>query len=75
MVTSPETVHCAVCNSANVDRLQAEIAARFSGWKNLDKPAVYLCLEILACLDCSVTQFVIPKKELSEFQKRKAAQR
>lgn len=51
----------------------AEIAVHFSGLENLDKPHVYISPELVVCLDCGISQFMVPEAELRLLAKRYAA--
>ena len=64
---------CASCGSENVGKFGVEIAIHFSGLKNLDKPHVYVCAELVVCSDCGIAQFAIPEAELRLLTERDAA--
>jgi hypothetical protein len=51
-----------------------EIAIHFSGFKNVDKPHVYVSTELVVCLDCGITQFVVPTAELRLLESGNAAE-
>ena len=36
----------------------------FPGLKNLDKPTVFVFPQLVVCMDCGFTQFVVPETEL-----------
>ena len=64
---------CRSCGSANQTEFGAEINIHFSGWKNLDKPAVLVFPKLVVCLDCGLTQFTLPETELSLLREAAAA--
>jgi hypothetical protein len=64
---------CKSCGSENMGKFGAEIAIHFSGFKNIDKPHVYVSAEIFVCLDCGIAQFAVPRAELRLLQSGKAA--
>ena len=47
-----------------------EIAVHFKGLKNMDEPTVLLFRELVVCLNCGVTEFVVPERELRLLAKR-----
>jgi hypothetical protein len=55
---------CKSCESLNQRNLNGEIAIHFTGLKGLDKPIVWVFPKLLVCLDCGITKFAIPEKEL-----------
>jgi len=55
---------CKSCQSAHQSKVNGEIALHFPGLKNLDKPIVWVFPELVVCLDCGFTEFVIPASEL-----------
>jgi hypothetical protein len=57
---------CQLCRSSNETKLDAEMVIHFSGFKNLDKPGVWVFSKLLICLDCGSSQFDIPEKELGK---------
>jgi hypothetical protein len=64
---------CKSCGSANQRKLSAEIAIRFPGLKNIDKPVVWVFPEIVVCLDCGTAEFAVPEAELRLLAKGDAA--
>jgi hypothetical protein len=64
---------CKSSTSENQRKFTSQIAVHFSGLKNLDKPHVFVFPELLVCLDCGSTEFVIPETELLLLGKDPAA--
>jgi hypothetical protein len=56
---------CQLCASSNQAEFSAEINIHFSGFKNLDKPAVLVFLKLLVCLKCGFSRFTVPKTALA----------
>ena len=56
---------CARCSSDRHKEFSAEINIHFPGREGLDKPTVLLFLGVTVCLDCGLTEFLVPKTELS----------
>lgn len=57
---------CKACCSLNQSRFNGEVGVHFVGMKNIDKPTVFLFPQLLVCLDCGFTEFVIPQAEREE---------
>jgi predicted nucleic-acid-binding Zn-ribbon protein len=55
---------CARCYSGNQSAFPGEIAIHSSGRENLDKPHVLVFPEILVCLDCGFSEFLVAEKDL-----------
>jgi hypothetical protein len=55
---------CRSCQSHNKNTFDAEIAVQFRGFKGLNKPIVWVFPKLLVCLDCGVTEFLLPEREL-----------
>ena len=60
----PTAMCCMSCGSENLSKFGGEIAIRFRGLKNLDRPHVYVPAELAVCLDCGTARFAIPEDEL-----------
>lgn len=55
---------CKSCKSENQSDFNGEIGIHFPGLKGLEKPLVWVFPKLVVCLDCGVTEFVIPETEL-----------
>ena len=55
---------CKSCKSEKQSNLNGEIAIHFPGLQGLDKPIVWVFPKLVVCLDCGLTEFVIPATEL-----------
>lgn len=55
---------CKACQSENQRKFSSEINIHFPGLKSLDKPTVWVFPELLVCLDCGFTGFLIEETEL-----------
>lgn len=64
---------CRVCNSENVQRLEGELTASLPTLSGLKVPPIYICKNILVCLDCGFAELVIPATELLPLKNAKAA--
>jgi hypothetical protein len=65
-------VTCRSCASENQTGFGAEINIHFSGWENLDKPAVLVFPKLLVCLDCGFTEFTLEETDLHLLSKAAA---
>ena len=55
---------CKSCGSNKQSKFLAEIAIHFPGLKGLEKPIVWVFPQLLVCLNCGNTEFVVPETEL-----------
>ena len=63
---------CKSCGSDKQDKFRAEMGLHFPGLKNITKPAVLVFPEVLVCLNCGHSEFVVPETQLQELAKGKA---
>ena len=56
-------MRCKSCGSEKQRKFTAEIAIHFPGRENLEMPAVWVFPEIIVCLECGNSLFVIPETE------------
>jgi hypothetical protein len=64
---------CKACASANLQKLTGELSASFSDVKRANLSPVYVCQEVVVCLDCGFTELIIPAHELEQLKKGSAA--
>jgi len=64
---------CKVCASPNIQKLKGELSASFPDARRANLPPIYVCKEVVVCLDCGFTELVIPASELDRFKKGNAA--
>ena len=64
---------CKNCHSDNQRSFNGEVAIHFPGLAGLDKPLVFVFPELLICLNCGFTEFVVPETELRMLVERGAA--
>jgi len=65
---------CKSCLSEHQSKLNAEVAIHFPGLKGLERPIVWMFPKLLVCLDCGVTEFSVPERELGVIVKGTAAE-
>ena len=61
---------CKVCGSDQQSKFTAEIAIHLPGLKGLNKPHVLVFPELLVCLNCGKSKFVIPEDQLRAYERR-----
>ena len=64
---------CKACASTNTQELTGELSASFPDVKKANVPPIYVCREVLVCLDCGFAELVIPATELERLKKGSAA--
>jgi len=64
---------CKVCNSENLQRLDGELTASLPSLKAVKVPPIYVCQNVVVCLDCGFSELVIPTTDLQALKKAKAA--
>jgi hypothetical protein len=62
-----------MCSSVNLQRMTGELSASFPDLERVNLPPIYVCKEVMVCLDCGFTELVIPAPELEGFKKGAAA--
>lgn len=55
---------CVSCHSSKQVELTAEMLIHFPGLKNLEVPGVWLFPELVVCLDCGFSWFIVPETAL-----------
>jgi hypothetical protein len=64
---------CKICASPNLQKLTGELSASFPDVRSANLPPIYVCKEVLVCLDCGFAELVIPPRELERLKKGTAA--
>ena len=64
---------CKACASANLQKLTGELSASAPDLDRADLQPIYVCQEMLVCLDCGFAELLIPVSELNQFKKKKAS--
>jgi hypothetical protein len=55
---------CKRCDSSNLSTFNGEVAIHFPGLNGLDKPIIFVFPKLVVCLQCGLTEFTVPEKEL-----------
>lgn len=64
---------CKVCKSDNLQTLDGELTITQPDLKGLKTAPVYVCRNILVCLDCGFAEIIIPANELRLLKRDKPA--
>jgi hypothetical protein len=60
---------CKKCASENLQTLTAELSASSRHVDEVNHPPIYVCQELLVCLDCGFSELVISAPELEQLRK------
>ena len=60
---------CKVCKSENLWKFSGELTASHPGVKNVKAGPVYVCQDVMVCLDCGFAEMMIPPSELDLLKK------
>jgi hypothetical protein len=63
------TMACKQCSSENQITFNTELNFHFGGREGLEKPSVWAFPQILVCLDCGFSEFVVRETELKALAK------
>jgi len=63
-------VPCKHCSSDHLGKLSAEMALHLRSIRDVTFPPVLVFPEVLMCLSCGFTEFIVPKDELRLIAKR-----
>jgi hypothetical protein len=66
-------VGCRNCKSNRLHRFAGELTASSLKIENVSAEPVYVCQEVLVCVDCGFTELLIPPQELDRLRKISAA--
>jgi hypothetical protein len=61
----PSAANCDSCGSKHLNEFTAETAIHFPGLAGLSKPIVWVYPQVLVCLDCGASRFLVPKDGLN----------
>jgi hypothetical protein len=57
---------CMVCGSDKLTKYTAEMNIHLTGLTNLNRPGVWVFPELLVCLNCGFSPFMVPTAELAQ---------
>jgi hypothetical protein len=61
-------VPCKRCTSVAQQDFPGEVSVNYPGMQRLNLSPVYICQDVLICLDCGFTELVIPGAELERLR-------
>jgi hypothetical protein len=64
---------CRACKSENMQKFEGELTASLPDAKKVNVPPVYICQNVLICLDCGFAELMVPTTELHTLKRGKAA--
>jgi hypothetical protein len=64
---------CKACKSQNLQKLDGELTASLPDLERSNVPPVYVCQDVLVCLDCGFAELYIPRQQLNSFKMKGAA--
>jgi hypothetical protein len=64
---------CRVCGADNLRKFEADLTANPTNIEGIKDPPVYICQQLLVCLDCGFTELRIPPAELTLLKKNQRA--
>ena len=64
---------CRSCGSVSQKKFNGEIGIRSPGLDGINKPAVFVFPQLVVCMDCGTSEFVVPEAELRVLTKGDAA--
>jgi hypothetical protein len=57
-------MHCASCQSSDLERFSTEMMIHSSGEENIGDPGILAFQKVLVCLSCGFSEFTIPVNDL-----------
>ncbi len=66
-------MQCKACKSGNLQKLEGELTASLPGLDAIGFPPVYVCQDVLVCLDCGFAELLIPASQLKLLKTREPA--
>jgi hypothetical protein len=64
---------CRMCGCANLQQFAGELTASRPNIQGIKTPPVYICHELLVCLDCGFAELRVPARELKLLKNSKPA--
>ena len=66
-------MQCKSCKSGNLQKLEGELTASLPGLDAIKVPPVYVCQDVLVCLDCGFAELLIPASQLELLKTKEPA--
>lgn len=64
---------CKACQSGNLQKLDGELTASSPDLDAIKVPPLYVCQEVVVCLDCGFAELLIPTNQLKLLKTRAQA--
>jgi hypothetical protein len=65
---------CQACGCKQQRTFNGEVAIHFPGLAGLNKPIVWVFPKLRVCLDCGLTQFKVPERELRDLREERSVE-
>jgi len=62
-------MQCKACRSENLHTFAGELTASSLSVENVDLAPVYVCQQVVVCVDCGFAELVVPPQELAKLKK------
>ncbi len=62
-------MRCKVCESENLHRFAGELTTSSLSIHKVNADPVYVCQEVLVCVDCGFAELIIPPQELERLKR------
>ena len=66
-------MQCKACKSETLQKLNGELTASLPDLERANVPPVYVCQDVLVCLDCGFAELYIPPRQLNLLKMKGAA--
>ncbi len=66
-------MQCKACKSGNLQKLDGELTASAPDLDAIKVPPLYVCLDVVVCLDCGFAELLIPTNRLKLLKTRAQA--
>jgi hypothetical protein len=67
-----DNLNCKNCKSENLRRFNGELTASSLRIEHVNTEPIYVCQTVLVCVECGLTELIIPPRELERFRKLSA---
>ena len=66
-------MQCKACRSENLRKFAGELTASSLSLDNIESAPVYVCQQVVVCVDCGFAELVVSPQELAELKKMSAS--
>jgi hypothetical protein len=64
-----DNLNCKNCKSENLRRFKGELTASSLRIEQVNTEPIYVCQAVLVCVECGLTELIIPPRQLERFRK------